>query len=186
MNFKHMNWRFFTVIVALFVFAFVFVFKSDFRYNISNRDVKTSDSNINIGFFIMGTGKYIKLVDQLVQSMEENFCVKEKHGNFFVNYFIFTDNDSYVPPMDATKNHRGFSIINQKKLGWPLDTLLRFEIILRNQKKYRYDSYDYLYWIDADMRFVDSVCEDLLGDLVGTQHPHYYRRFIFFCYKFMR
>ena len=112
-----MIWRFFTVIVALCVFTFIFVFKSDLRKNIKS-GVKTRDSNINIGFFIMGTGKYIKLVDQLVQSMEENFCVKDKHSNFFVNYFIFTDNDSYVPPMEATKNLRGYSIINQKKLGY--------------------------------------------------------------------
>lgn len=159
--------------------------KQDFVDNFSYQEMNNNASSINIGFLIMGTGKYIKLVDQLIESMEKYFCVKEKNANFLVNYLIFTDNSSFVPPIDSKNKLRGYTILYQTKLGWPLDTLLRFNIILSNNIKYA--SFDYLYWIDADMRFVDFVCEDLLGDLVGTQHPHYYRRHFyysfFFCFK---
>ena len=35
--------------------------------------------------------------------------------------------------------------------------------------------YDYVYYIDADMRFVAPVGDEILGELVGVQHPGFYR-----------
>jgi hypothetical protein len=35
--------------------------------------------------------------------------------------------------------------------------------------------YDYVYYIDADMRFVAPVGKEILGELVGVQHPGFYR-----------
>jgi hypothetical protein len=35
--------------------------------------------------------------------------------------------------------------------------------------------YDYVYYIDADMRFVAPVGDEIFGELVGVQHPGFYR-----------
>ncbi len=39
-----------------------------------------------------------------------------------------------------------------------------------------YKNCDYLFALDADMLFVDSVGSEILGDLVATQHPGYVGR----------
>ena len=163
----------FILCLLVFIFTSLYIFDKYASNEVSNKKIIHDKAKIKIGFFLMGTGKYIKLIEQLAESMEKFFCVKEQHQNVFVNYFIFTDNTSWVPKIE--NRLRGYSIIYQKKLGWPLDTLMRFKMVLSHSAKLEYSS-NYLYWIDADMRFVDFVCEDLLGELVGTQHPHYYRR----------
>ena len=49
-------------------------------------------------------------------------------------------------------------------------------LISKNAEKADFfGSFDFLYWLDGDMRMVDDICEDILGDLVGTMHPHYYK-----------
>ena len=137
------------------------------RSNQSDIKIKTK-----IGFFLLATGKYVNLLNQLIKSMEKYLCTQEKQKYYYVHYFIFTDDINYQPSLYNL--FRNYSIIKQNKLGWPQDTLMRFEIILNHSKIIDYGSYDYLYWLDADMKLVDYVCEDILGDLVGTQHPHYY------------
>ena len=122
-----------------------------------------------VGFFLIGTGKYLELVNQLIESMEEHFCTKKQA---YVHYFVFTDVASWSPTLEDTF-YRNYTIIHQDKLAWPMSTLLRFEIIINQTNNLRLDTFDYLYWIDSDMRMVDTICDDLFGDLVGTVHPHY-------------
>lgn len=127
-----------------------------------------------VGFFLMGTGRYIRLVQQLLESMETHFCA----GRHYVHYFIFTDDKTYMPKLNTNPlsppGSRNFTRIYQERLGWPKDTLMRFEMLLRHKDALRYEQdFDYLYWLDADMKMVDEVCEDIFGDLVATAHPHY-------------
>jgi hypothetical protein len=56
-----------------------------------------------------------------------------------------------------------------------MSTLLRLENILQNSNTINFTSFDYLYWLDSDMKMADFICEDIFGDLVGTQHPFYYK-----------
>lgn len=126
-------------------------------------------------FSIKGTGKYINLIRQLVTSMETYFCSNSPH--IYVHYFIFTDDINYKPfDLDSTSSsNRNYTIVKQKHLDWPMSTLLRFSNILTNAERINFFStFDFLYWIDGDMRMVDFVCEDIVGDLVATMHPHYY------------
>lgn len=53
-------------------------------------------------------------------------------------------------------------------------TLGRYEIFSDNSKLL--DGMDYLFYADVDMRFVDYVGDEILGDLVATQHPGYFGR----------
>ena len=126
-----------------------------------------------VGFFLMGTGRYIQLANQLVESMEKYFCT-DKRVSVYVHYFVITDNTEWAPSISPVNLNRNYSIIYQRQVMWPQNTLNRFKIIARNFAEFGFSSFDYLYWLDADMKMVDHVCEDIFGDLVATMHPHYY------------
>jgi hypothetical protein len=54
---------------------------------------------------------------------------------------------------------------------WPAMTLKRYHIMSGADLS----GYDYVYYIDADMRFVAPVGDEIFGELVGVQHPGFYR-----------
>lgn len=109
-----------------------------------------------VGLLIMATGKYIKFVEPLVNSARDNFC-----KNHEVTYFVFTDGQ--VPPGNDIVS------IYQPKLGWPFDTMMRFETYARSSEVL--STQDYLFACDADMRFVNTVGDEILGERVATTHP---------------
>lgn len=109
-----------------------------------------------IGLLIMATGKYIQFVPPLIVSARNFFCT-----NHHITYFVFTDQDAQLG--DDVR------VIYQKRLGWPFDTMHRFHTYLKNWKQFT--KMDYLFACDADMLFVDVVGDEILGNLVGTQHP---------------
>jgi histo-blood group ABO system transferase len=78
-----------------------------------------------------------------------------------VTYFVFTDREIEKAP-DVVR-------VQQARLGWPYDTLKRFEVY--EQNKALFTKLDYIFASDADMLFVADVNEEILGDRVGTQHP---------------
>jgi len=138
--------------------------------NVPNKTFENSQMR-RVGFFLMATEKYLKLVEQLIASMEENFCVK--NNQIYVNYFIFTDNTIWTPH-NIKQSLRDYKIIYRKSQNWTMNTLLRFEMILNEYEHLNLNSYDYLYWLDADMKMVAKICEDIFGDRVGTMHADYH------------
>jgi len=54
---------------------------------------------------------------------------------------------------------------------WSTPTLMRYHLFLREEKLL--ETYDYIFYVDADMKFVSRVGEEVLGDLVSAQHPMY-------------
>src|SRR5689334_15730630 len=110
----------------------------------------------NVGLLVMATGKYTQFIDPLVQSAREHFCT-----NHHVTYFIFTDGE--IP--EAQDIVRIF----QARLGWPYDTMMRHAVYAKNEVALL--SQDYLFACDADMLFVDTVGDEILGERVATQHP---------------
>ena len=56
--------------------------------------------------------------------------------------------------------------------GWPLPTLLRYNLFLREEEYLK--NFDYLFYIDVDMQIVDWIGEEIFGDgLTAAQHPMY-------------
>jgi histo-blood group ABO system transferase len=115
---------------------------------------------MNIGLLVIATNKYIKFVDQLLKS-SQNFFLK-KHT---VNMFVFTDSPS-VP--DGTIR------VFQPHMPWPGSTLKRYHIFTKNSDIL--SKMDYLFYSDADMRFEGEVGDEVLGDLVATQHPGFWNQ----------
>src|SRR5207244_3120596 len=52
---------------------------------------------------------------------------------------------------------------------WPMPALKKYHLILDNNNGLR--SLDYVFLMDADMLFNDTVGDEILGDRVATLHP---------------
>lgn len=56
------------------------------------------------------------------------------------------------------------------RAGWPAATLYRYHVLLERQEEIRGD---WLFLLDADMRFEGQIGPEILGDLVAVEHPGY-------------
>lgn len=110
----------------------------------------------NIGLCITATGRYLEYAQQCIASARTYFCPQHT-----VTFFLFTDGFP-APAKDVV-------VISQPHLGWPCATLKRFHAYAAQEKIFR--SMDYVFALDADMLFVDTVGDEILGALVGTRHP---------------
>jgi histo-blood group ABO system transferase len=109
-----------------------------------------------IGLLVMATYKYTHFIPPLIESARKHFC-----KNHTVTFFVFTDGEI---PQSADVVQ-----IYQPRLGWPFDTMMRFEVYAKHSALLA--SQDYLYACDADMLFVDTVGDEILGERVATLHP---------------
>lgn len=114
----------------------------------------------NVGLLIVATGKYIDFVPPLIASARENFCAHHD-----VTYFVFTDGE--IEGNDIVR-------IPQERLGWPYDTLMRFAMYYNAREALQ--KMDYIFALDADMRFEKTVGDEILSDRVATQHPGFVGR----------
>jgi len=114
-----------------------------------------------VGLLIVATGKYDQFVDPLITSARKHFCSDHE-----VTYFVFTDGHI----SDASDVVR----IYQSKMGWPYDTMMRNSVYDRHKKLI--SSQDYLFALDADMLFLDTVGSEILGERVATLHPGFIGR----------
>jgi len=139
------------------LFFLIFLSNSSFFYG----DETTEEKKYKIGLCIMATGRYVHFAEQLIESGRKYFLT-----NHDVTYFVFTDN--------RINQEKDVVVIPQKRLGWPYDTMMRFEVYFKNKNLLQ--EMDYLFASDADMLFVAPIGEEILGPLVGTVHPGYVGR----------
>ncbi len=119
---------------------------------------------MKIGLVVIATGKYTQFIPPLFKSVKKHFMKGHE-----VKIFVFTDGK--VPENDVVKR------VEQEHLGWPGATLKRYHIFDKNKDVL--SEMDYLFYCDADMKFVGDVGEEILPEedsngLVGTQHPGFY------------
>lgn len=112
----------------------------------------------NVGLILIATNKYKIFVRPLIDSARSFFLKNSK-----VTYYLFTDSDEF--------NDLGEDVIINKieHLPWPFITLYRYKTFVKHKNILSLE--DYLFYCDIDMRFVDYVGEEILGDLVSTIHP---------------
>ena len=59
-----------------------------------------------------------------------------------------------------------------ESIEWPMPTLMRYHLFLQQEEYLR--NFDYIFYIDVDMRITDWIGEDILGDgLTAAEHPMY-------------
>jgi hypothetical protein len=122
-------------------------------------------NNKKIGVFYICTGKYSIFWERFYISAEKHFC-----PGLEKEYFVFTD-------QEISPKGDNVTIINQARLGWPFDTLMRFHLF--NSIKEQALKCDYLYFFNANMIFLKSVMPWQIfpnseEKIVVTRHPYYY------------
>ena len=120
-----------------------------------------------IGLLVMATGKYTVFIPPLIESAEKYFCKGHE-----VTYFVFTENQIDLGENSTAKDR--LVCLHQIRLGWPYDTMLRYQVYL----KYRdiLMTQDYLFACDADMLFVGDCGDEILGKRVATIHPGFFEK----------
>jgi hypothetical protein len=117
---------------------------------------------MRIDILTICTGKYTIFFDGLYESSEKYFLPGHEK-----RYIVFTDGEI---------THRENVLrIEQPKLGWPFDTMMRFKMF--NSIKERIDG-DYVFFLNANMLFVDTVGDEVIpmvenDYLMGVIHPGY-------------
>ena len=120
--------------------------------------------NKSIAILYVCTGKYTVFWKEFYISCMERF-IPEYHKEFFV----FTDAASVYNEEQDEGIHR----IYQKNLGWPGNTLMRYEMFM--QLKEKISIFDYTVFFNANTYFVKTVtAEEFLPHkegIVVAQHP---------------
>ena len=115
---------------------------------------------VNLAVIFIGTSKYLNFLPDWYESCEK-YLVPEHEKQ----YFVFTDGELEGLPDNITQ-------YQQEHLPWPYITLYRFATILKASEDIR--NYDYLLFLDADMKVVDTVTPDVLftnKSYIGVHHP---------------
>lgn len=106
---------------------------------------------------------YWQFVGPMFESAKKFLLTKHE-----VDFLMWTD----MPP-DVNYGAKTFEL---EGAPWPLPTLMRYHVFLQQEEILK--KYDYIFYIDCDMLFVDEVGDEILGDgLTMVQHP---------CYAFAR
>lgn len=66
----------------------------------------------------------------------------------------------------------GATIFPTESLNWPYPTLMRYHLFLQQEEYLK--KFDYIFYLDLDMRVVNIVGDEILGNgLTAAQHPMY-------------
>lgn len=70
------------------------------------------------------------------------------------------------------RTKKNIKIIPTEAVEWPYPTLLRYNLFLGQEELLK--EYDYIFYCDVDMRFVDIVGDEILGEgITAAEHPMY-------------
>lgn len=122
---------------------------------------------MRIAVLTIATGKYDVFIEGLVQSCEKYFLPGTEK-----KYFVFTDSEKIETKDNIIR-------VEQKKLGWPFDTMLRFHMF--KAIKEHLNDFDYLFFMNANLKMVSTVGTFILETprdcgLILTIHPGFYSK----------
>jgi predicted SAM-dependent methyltransferase len=119
---------------------------------------------MKIAILYICTGKYTIFWDTFYRSAEQFFL-----PNADKNYFVFTD-DPVIPDNGTVFR------IEQANLGWPGNTIYRYRLFWSIRS--RLDSYDYIFFFNANSEFAAVIGEEILPTkeegIVVVQHPGFF------------
>lgn len=113
---------------------------------------------MSIAILYVCTGKYTVFWNEFYNSFKTNFCPKSEK-----TFFVFTDANQlrYENEADVIK-------VYQECLGWPYDTLMRFEMFSKVHKEL--EQFDYIFFFNANMICKTIITEkDFLPDISKGQ-----------------
>lgn len=118
---------------------------------------------MKIGLLLIATNKYDVFVQQLIDSVDKFFFRNDN-----ITIYLFTDKKIEVVHSDRIS----VVTIPITHEPFPLCTLHRYKYFTEARNLI---DCDYLFYSDVDMRFVDEVGREILGDIVCVTHPGFYK-----------
>lgn len=77
--------------------------------------------------------------------------------------------------LQENRKNLGATVFPIEAIEWPMPTLMRFHTMLQQEEKLK--EYDYIFYCDVDMRFVNVVGDEILGErLTAVLQPMYATR----------
>ena len=113
----------------------------------------------SVGVLVIATAKYKRYVRPLLASIRRNFL-----PDHAVTVFLFTDGDF--------PEETGLRVIPVAHSSWPGMAIRRHSIFREHAKAFA--GIDYLFYLDADMRVISRVGDEILGDRVAIIHPGFH------------
>jgi hypothetical protein len=109
--------------------------------------------------FICLNPPYWPYLRDVIHDAKKHFLKKHQ-----VDFFTWSD-----IPEDTTY---GATVFPTEPAQWPYPTLMRYHLFLQQEEILK--DYDYIFYLDADMRIVDTVGDEILGQgLTMAEHPMY-------------
>lgn len=122
---------------------------------------------MKIGILYIAIGKYSVFWKEFYLSCEKYFL-----KNFEKFYYVFTDCEELF----GKDKNLNIITINQEDLGWPNNTLLRFDMFYSIQDDLK--KMDYLFFFNANLLLLQEIGEEFLPkseNLLVVLHPAYYK-----------
>lgn len=93
-------------------------------------------------------------------------------NDIVVNNKMVMNLGNKIKDVIALRKMEGVNVISTEPIEWPMPTLLRYHLMLQQEEKLK--EYDYIFYCDIDMQFVDIVGDEILGNgITATQQPMY-------------
>lgn len=130
--------------------------------------IEVNNDNIEVGFqkklkiallFVNINERYWPYFKKVVEDCRQNFLPHQQ-----VDYFVWSD----MPEGTVA----GVTLTPTDAIEWPAPTLMRYHLFLQREEELK--KYDYIFYLDADMRVVQNISNDILGkQLTAAPHPGY-------------
>lgn len=83
--------------------------------------------------------------------------------------------NSVITGVVELRGQKDIQVFPTEAIEWPFPTLLRYNLFLQQEEKLK--EYDYIFYCDIDMQFINVVGDEILGDgITAAQHPMYAHR----------
>lgn len=157
-----------------------------FEVNFDGIDVEFADKKKVALLFISLNDRYWPYLSQVIKDCKQNFLPHHS-----VDYFVWSD----IPDKDSEEyrkidntrwwnqevlletvnflhDTKGINIFPTEPIEWPAPTLMRYHLFLQQEELLK--DYDYIFYLDADMRVVAKISDEILGEgLTVAEHPMY-------------
>ena len=114
--------------------------------------------------------------EQIMKEVEKGVVTEIQYPNVYLKPTVspnqFLSRESVINGVNEVRNIKDLTIFPTEPIEWPYPTLWRFHLFSQQADKLK--DYDYVFFCDADMKFVGVVGDEILGEgLTAAQHPMY-------------
>lgn len=120
--------------------------------------------------------KYKQRLNALLPQQEFNTVLQQLSKETGGNVYNVGDQWFSREVIESTVNYirgaKDIHIVDTDPIDWPYPTLLRYHLFLNKEDELK--DYDYVFYLDADMRVVQKISDEILGpELTVALHPMY-------------